>query len=75
EVKKNIKLYLNELADIKLKTNGKDLKRLGFKPLTAYSKIFKKLLYMKIDKRFKTKEEELNYAQRILYRLSKESNP
>lgn len=75
EVKKNIKFYLNELADIKLKTNGKDLKRLGFKPLTAYSKIFKKLLYMKIDKRFKTKEEELNYAQRILDRLAEELNP
>ncbi len=72
DLKRNIEFFLNELADIKLKIRGNDLKRLGFKPLKLYSEILKKLLYVKIDKRLKTKKEELSSAQRIFYGLSQQ---
>jgi len=70
KLRKNIEYFLNTLVNIRLKTRGKDLKKLDFGPLTIYSKILTRLLYAKIDKGLKSKKEELAEAGRIYKRLS-----
>jgi tRNA nucleotidyltransferase (CCA-adding enzyme) len=64
-IRKNIEIFLDKLIGIRLRLKGEDLRRLGFKPPTLYGKLFEKLLYAKIDKGFKTLEEEINEAHII----------
>jgi tRNA nucleotidyltransferase (CCA-adding enzyme) len=59
KIRKHIEIFLDKLINIRLKLKGEDLKRLGFKPPTLYGKLFERLLYAKIDKGFKTLEEEI----------------
>lgn len=72
--RKNIRYFLDKLVDTRLRIRGKDLEDLGLKPSTIYSKIFKKLLYSKMDNRLKSRREELEEAKRIYKRLSKSSS-
>ena len=65
----NIDCYLNELIDVRLKIQGRDLKSLGFRPLILYGKLLQKLLYVKIDKNLKTKEQEMEEAAIIFKRM------
>jgi len=64
-IRKNIEIFLDKLIGIHLRLKGEDLRRLGFKPPTLYGKLFEKLLYAKIDKGFKTLEEEISEAHII----------
>lgn len=64
-IRKHIEIFLDKLIGIHLKLKGEDLRRLGFKPPTLYGKLFEKLLYAKIDKGFKTLEEEIREAHII----------
>lgn len=64
-IRESIENFLDKLINIRLKLKGEDLRKLGFKPLTLYGKIFEKLLYAKIDKGFKTLEEEIAEARLI----------
>ncbi|MDD4955597.1 MAG: hypothetical protein PHP17_06130 [Candidatus Omnitrophica bacterium] len=61
-IRKNIEKFLDKLINIRLRLKGEDLRKLGFKPPTLYGKIFEKLLYAKIDKGFKTLEQETSEA-------------
>lgn len=61
-IRKNIENFLGKLIGIRLRLKGEDLRKLGFKPPTLYGKIFEKLLYAKIDKGFKTLEQEVSEA-------------
>ncbi|MFA5337085.1 MAG: hypothetical protein WC330_01975 [Candidatus Omnitrophota bacterium] len=65
KIRKHIEIFLDKLIGIHLKLKGEDLRRLGFKPPTLYGKLFERLLYAKIDKGFKTLEEEVSEAHII----------
>lgn len=49
----------------RLHVRGEDLVQLGIKPGPHYKKILEALLYAKIDGKVKTKEEELEFAERL----------
>jgi hypothetical protein len=51
---------------------GQDLKNLGCKPHKLYGRILEELLYAKIEKGLKTKNEELREARMIFEKLSKQ---
>jgi len=70
-LRKNIDYFLDKLMNIRLRVQGRDLKKIGLRPLVLYNKILKKLLYLKLDKGFKNKKEELEEAARILKRLKR----
>jgi len=70
-LRKNIDYFLKELSGIRLKVGGEDFKREGFKPLTLYNKIFQSLIYAKIEKDLRGKNEEMAEAKAIFKRLSK----
>ena len=65
-VKKRISFFLKDLDGVRLKTKGDDLKRYGLKPGPQFSKILKELLCEKLDKKLKTKKEELEFARRLI---------
>ena len=70
-LRKNIEHFLNELADIRLKIRGRDLKKMDLKPHVLYNKILKKALYSKIDKGLKGKRQEAEEVRRIFKRHNK----
>lgn len=70
-IKKNIELFFDELAKVRLKTKGGDLSKLGIKPGTIYTRVFEKLLKAKLNKGLKTKQEELKEAAKIFQRATK----
>jgi len=71
KLRKNIEYFLDKLVNIRLKTKGRDLQKLKLQPQTFYNKILLKTLYAKIDKRLKTKREELEEVKNIFKRLHK----
>jgi tRNA nucleotidyltransferase (CCA-adding enzyme) len=71
-LRKNIELFLNILVHIRVEVKGQDLKNLGCKPHKLYGRILEELLYAKIEKGLKTKNEELREARMIFEKLSKQ---
>lgn len=63
--------FLSGSVNVRLKIKGDDLKRLGIQPQSIYSRIFEKVLFIKINKGLKSKNDELQQAQRIAKLLSK----
>lgn len=63
---KRIKRYLRTLKDVELKTTGRDLIKLGYKPSPEFNKILNRLFYAKLDKGLKTKRDELSYLRENL---------
>jgi len=66
EIKNNIKYFLEKLVNIRLILKGEDLKKENIESNSIYGKILEKLLYKKIDKNLKTKEEELKELKNII---------
>lgn len=66
KVKEAIVNFLLKYNNIKIKTTGDDLERLGFRPGPHLGKALDKILYAKIDGKIRTKKDELTYAQRML---------
>jgi tRNA nucleotidyltransferase (CCA-adding enzyme) len=66
ESKKAISQYLLELRTIKPIAKGSDLIALGLKPGPVFSEIFSKILNEKLMKRLNTKEEELEFAKKLI---------
>lgn len=66
EAKKHISIYLSHLQDIQLSITGKDLLRLGIKPGPVYTKALNQTLSAKLDGLIKSREEELEYARRVI---------
>jgi len=71
DLRKNIEHFLDNLADIRLKIKGRDLKAMDLKPDILYNKILKKTLYSKIDKGLRLKAQEAEEAKRIFKRHKK----
>ncbi|MCM8819856.1 MAG: hypothetical protein NC925_03565 [Candidatus Omnitrophica bacterium] len=65
-IRDNIKYFLKTLVNIRLNINGDDLKKIGIAPSSLYNKILTKLLYLKMDKKIHTKEEEYLILKKIL---------
>lgn len=70
-IRANIRRYLRELKDIRLKVKGEDLKKMDMKPYELYSRLLQRLLYAKIDKSFSAKKEEISAAKVIFRRMIK----
>lgn len=70
-IRDNIRNFLAKSVSKRLKIKGNDLKKMGVQPQSLYSKIFEKVLGIKINKGLKTKQEELNEARRVAKTLVK----
>ena len=57
-VRSRIVLYLNNLAQVKIRTTGSDLQRMGLAPGPEYRRILDRVLCARIDGRVQTPEEE-----------------
>ena len=66
KIRKNIKYFFNKLVNIRLILKGGDLEKAKIESNSIYGKILEKLLYRKIDKNLKTKEEELRELKNII---------
>lgn len=60
---KGAKHYLDNLRNIKISINGKDLQNLGISPSPQYQKIFDEVLKAKLQNPKMTKEDELKIAK------------
>lgn len=60
---KGAKHYLNNLRNIKISINGKDLQNLGISPSPQYQEIFDEVLKAKLQNPKMTKEDELKIAK------------
>lgn len=60
---KGAKHYLNNLRNIKISINGKDLQNLGISPSPQYQEIFDEVLKAKLKNPKMTKEDELKIAK------------
>ena len=63
---KGISLYISHLQDIQLSITGGELKQFGIKPGPLFGKIMNQTLCAKLDGIVKTREEELEYAGKLL---------
>lgn len=64
---KGARHYLDDLQNIKLAINGKDLQNLGIKPSPKYQEIFDNVLKVKLKNPQITKQEELEIVKNLLY--------
>ena len=69
-LRSNIEYFLDKLVKVQLEVKGRDLKKLGFRPLVLYNKILQKLLYVKLDNNLRGKREEIKQAKLIFKKLS-----
>ncbi len=69
QTRKKIKLYLDNLKDMKAKIKGEDLKKLGFKEGPLYKKILKMVLDEKLNGGLTTKKEEIEFVRRFMLSL------
>lgn len=60
---KGAKHYLDNLRNIKISINGKDLQNLGISPSPQYQEIFDEVLKVKLQNPKMTKEDELKIAK------------
>lgn len=60
---KGAKHYLDNLRNIKISINGKDLQNLGISPSPQYQEIFNEVLKAKLQNPKMTKEDELKIAK------------
>lgn len=72
-LRKNIAYFLDELIHSRIKLSGHDLKELGFEPSVIFGQALKELAYTKINKKLKTKSDEIKEIKRIVKRLSKKN--
>lgn len=75
EKKKAISQYLLELKTIKPIIKGNDLIGLGLRPSSVFSEIFSKILDEKLMKRLNTKEEELEFVNKLIKSKSIAAEP
>ncbi|MBU2504157.1 MAG: hypothetical protein KKB89_00005, partial [Candidatus Omnitrophica bacterium] len=69
KIRENIEYFLDKLVNVTLFVKGEDLKKLGMKPVNLYSKLLRRLLYVKLDDKLKTKQEEIRQAKVIFRKL------
>lgn len=60
-IKRAISRFITELQDIKPELKGKDLKEMGYKPSPLFQKMLNSLLDARLDKKIKTREEEIEF--------------
>ncbi|MCG8530817.1 MAG: DHHA1 domain-containing protein [Desulfovibrionales bacterium] len=65
-VKKNISTFLAYLRGTQLDITGEDLRVLGFPPGPIYGEVLRKTLFAKLDEKIKTRQEQLDFAYKML---------
>jgi len=68
-VRSAIILFWEKLSHYSLRVKGKDLKRMGIKPVQIYTRLLQELLQHKIEKNFSGKEAELKELRSILEKM------
>jgi tRNA nucleotidyltransferase (CCA-adding enzyme) len=66
DLRRGLKLYIEELADTKIAINGGDLLALGYEPGPKIGETLSAVLAARLDKEVASREEELALAQRLL---------
>lgn len=66
KIKNKVLRFIVYLKDIKLSIDGYDLLKIGFKPSAEIGKALKTLLLLKLDNKLSNKQEEIEYAKKIL---------
>ena len=66
ELKAKVKDYLQHYSRVQIHLKGEDLKGLGIVPGPRFQEILKRLLYARLDGKFKDREGELDYLKEIL---------
>jgi tRNA nucleotidyltransferase (CCA-adding enzyme) len=69
---RRIHSFLKEYNGTRLLIRGEDLKREGVEPGPRYAGLLDRVLREKLDKRFRTREEELDCLRKVLAREDKE---
>ena len=64
--KKNISHFLAYLRTTTLDISGNDLRLLGFEPGPVFGTVLRKTLFAKLDERIKTRQEQLDFAYKML---------
>jgi tRNA nucleotidyltransferase (CCA-adding enzyme) len=62
--KKAISLYLTTLRKINPELTGKDLKKMGYGPGPLFKEILKALLEERLERRIKSREEEISFVKK-----------
>ncbi len=65
-IKKAISFYVTDLKDTEISVRGKDLKQMGLTPSPLFGRIMRALLREKLDGRVKTREDELEFAKKMV---------
>ena len=68
QLKQRVRRFFVGYEDVRIKTSGEDLKKLGFKPGPHFKNILRKLQYMKVDGQLKSKKDELKLIQKLTCR-------
>lgn len=66
DLRRALKLYIEELADTKIAINGGDLLAMGYEPGPKIGETLSAVLAARLDKEVASREEELALAQRLL---------
>jgi tRNA nucleotidyltransferase (CCA-adding enzyme) len=74
-LRKNVNDFLGIYNGVKIRTTGADLAKLSIIPGPKYKSILTKTLYAKLDKKIKTKEEELKFIQSLIEKGSVKEEP
>ncbi len=74
KLRENINFFMKELYQQKLKVKGRDLKKIGVASSSVMGKILKKLFFLKLDKKLKTKKQELEEAKKIIAKQNMKKN-
>jgi tRNA nucleotidyltransferase (CCA-adding enzyme) len=65
KVRKNLRLYLDELRHVRVSTTGNELRALGIAPGPAYRAILDKLLFARLDGKIRTVADEKDLLRRL----------
>ncbi|MBI4651083.1 CCA tRNA nucleotidyltransferase [Candidatus Desantisbacteria bacterium] len=71
-VRKKISLFLTHYKEQKPFISGNDLIALGIKPSKKFKNIMEEILYLKLDGKIKTKEDEIEFVKNLKPELLKE---
>ncbi len=66
---KSVLIYLENLKNIKVKINGKDLLKLNIKPSKHFGEIFEQVLKERIKGKINTKSDEIKYVKNLIKKV------
>ena len=65
----NLKKYLKDLSSVRLEIDGRTLKDMGYEPSEKFRQVLQELFIMKLDKKAKTRSDEIRQAEKLMETL------